>query len=209
MNISELINTKIRMKNRIVSIVFYFFIFSIFLSCGTTPVDPNQKALPYSVVKKLHQQELMDWNKGLVEIDYSVIQKYIDRRKWTMEVAVSGLYYQIYAKTDGIKAEDGLIALFSYKTSMLDGTEVYTSEEFGNRELYLGHNQEESGLNEGILMMKKGEKARFIMPPHLAFGVPGDGFRVPYYTILVYEVELLDLYAPAQNTEEVLKEGWN
>jgi FKBP-type peptidyl-prolyl cis-trans isomerase len=177
-------------------------------SCKNETVDQNQKALPYSVVKRLHQQELLDWNKGLVEIDYSVIQKYIDRHKWDMQVAESGLYWQIYSKTNGQQAEMELVAVFNYKTSLLDGTVLYTSEEFGIREIHLGHSQEESGLNEGLLMMKVGEKARFIMPPHLAFGVPGDGFRVPYYSILVYEIELLELYEPQQETE-VLPEGWN
>ncbi len=168
----------------------------------------QQQAVPYSVVKSLHKQELMEWNKGLVEIDYGVIEKYIDRHKWSMEVTQSGLYWQIYSKTDGKPAVDGFVAVFSFKTSLLDGTVLYTSEEFGIRELYLGHNQEESGLNEGIKMMKEGEKARFIMPPHLAFGVPGDGFRVPYYTILVYEIELVQLYEPEQKTEQ-LTEGWD
>ncbi len=184
--------------------------FSVLLlnSCGDKPVNQNQQALPYSVVKKLHRQELMDWNKGLVEIDYGVIQKYIERHKWDMQVAQSGLYWQIYSTTNGKPAVDGLMAVFAYKISLLDGTVLYTSDEFGTRELYLGHNQDEAGLNEGIKMMKEGEKARFIMPPHLAFGVPGDGFRVPYYSILVYEIALLQLYEPEQNTEH-LKDGWN
>lgn len=194
----------IRKVNILLLIVFVSFVVA---SCKNENTDPEQSALPYSVVKKLHQQELLDWNKGLVSIDYSVIQKYIERRKWSMQVTESGLYYQVYSQTDDIIAEDGLIALFSFKTSLLDGTLVYSSEEFGNRELHLGHNQEELGLNEGIMMMKKGEKARFIMPPHLAFGVPGDGFRVPYYSVLVYEIELLDLYSQEQEVE--IEDGWH
>jgi FKBP-type peptidyl-prolyl cis-trans isomerase FkpA len=192
-------------KTNILLIVAFVSLFAA--SCKNENSSQEQSALPYSVVKKLHQQELLDWNKGLVSIDYSVIQKYIERRKWDMQVTESGLYWQLYSQTDDIKAKDGLIALFSYKTSLLDGTLVYTSDEFGNRELHLGHNQEELGLNEGIMMMKKGEKARFIMPPHLAFGVPGDGFRVPYYSVLVYEIEILDFYSPEKDVE--LEDGWH
>jgi hypothetical protein len=196
------------MSTKKLNILLLVAIVSFFVaSCNNENTNQEQSALPYSVVKKLHRQELLDWNKGLVSIDYSVIQKFIERRKWDMQVTESGLYWQIYSQTDDIKAEDGLIALFSYKTSLLDGTLIYSSEEFGNRELHLGHNQDELGLNEGILMMKKGEKARFIMPPHLAFGVPGDGFRVPYYSVLVYEIELLDLYSPEQ--EVVMEDGWH
>lgn len=201
-------NIKILMIKTIVLPMLFAGIIILLFSCDNDPVQENQKLLPYSVVKKIHREELLNWNKNLVEIDYTVIQKYIERRKWKMEVSESGLYYQIYYKTDNEEAADGLVAVFSYSTSLLDGTVLYTSEEFGNRELHLGHNQDESGLNEGLMLMKKGEKARFILPPHLAFGVPGDGYRVPYYSILVYEIELLDLYAPERVSDELI-EGWN
>ncbi|HOZ30705.1 MAG TPA: FKBP-type peptidyl-prolyl cis-trans isomerase [Bacteroidales bacterium] len=196
------------MNIRISLQLIFVGILLMLFSCNNEPVNAERKILPYSIVKKIHREELLDWNKNLVEIDYSVIQKYIDRRKWNMAVSETGLYYQIYSITDGQKAVDGLIAVFNYTTSLLDGTVLYTSEEFGNREMHLGHNQDETGLNEGLLLMKKGEKARFILPPYLAFGVPGDGFRVPYYSILVYEIELLDLYAPERVSDD-MEEGWN
>ncbi|HNQ69177.1 MAG TPA: FKBP-type peptidyl-prolyl cis-trans isomerase [Bacteroidales bacterium] len=202
MNIKLLLNKIIALPVLFAGLVILLF------SCNNDSIPEDQKLLPYSVVKKIHREELLNWNKNLVEIDYTVIQKYIERRKWKMEVSESGLYYQIYYKTDNEEAADGLVAVFSYSTSLLDGTVLYTSEEFGNRELHLGHNQDESGLNEGLMLMKKGEKARFILPPHLAFGVPGDGYRVPYYSILVYEIELLDLYAPERVSDELI-EGWN
>lgn len=189
-------------RNYLFPISSILLIVVLLISCDNKEGDKEQSALPYSVVKQLHRQELLDWNQDLVSIDYSVIQKYIDRRKWDMQVSDNGLYWQIYSTSDDIKAEDGLIALITFKTSLLDGTVLYSSEEFGTRELYLGHNQDEAGLNEGIMLMKKGEKARFVLPPHLAFGVPGDGFRVPYNSVLVYEIELLDLY-PVENEVEL------
>ena len=51
----------------------------------------------------------------------------------------------------------------------------------------------ESGLEEGILLMKTGGKAKFILPPHLAYGLPGDGKKIPARAILVYDVELLSI----------------
>lgn len=183
------------MKQVLISILILILVYSC--NNGETPVE-EQSALPYSIAKKEHREELLEWNKNLVEIDHTVIQKFIERRKWNMDTTGTGLYYQIYSKTDGAAAEKDKIAEFSYSTYLLNGTILYTSEEFGNRTLHLGHNQEEFGLNEGIFMMKLGEKARFIIPPHLAFGVPGDGFRVPAYSILVYEIELLSLSDPEE-----------
>ncbi|PLX11282.1 MAG: hypothetical protein C0594_03890 [Marinilabiliales bacterium] len=54
-----------------------------------------------------------------------------------------------------------------------------------------------SGLEEGISMMREGEKARFIIPPYLAWGLLGDEDKVPMRSIVVYDVELIsveDLY---------------
>jgi FKBP-type peptidyl-prolyl cis-trans isomerase len=166
----------------------------VVISCNNDQdVNTDHAALPYSVAKLEHRQELLDWNKGIVEIDNTVIEKFIERRKWNMQISGTGLYYQIYHETNGIQSVDGKIAEFSYTTMLLNGTVLYTSEEYGNRSLKLGHNQEEIGINEGIMMMKVGEKARFILPPHLAYGVPGDGYLVPPYSILVYDIELLSL----------------
>jgi FKBP-type peptidyl-prolyl cis-trans isomerase len=179
--------------------IFLLIIVTIlFFSCQEKSDSNKEEKLPFSVIRAKHKEELLEWNKGLVEVDHSVIRKFIERRKWDMQVSPTGLYYQIYLKTNGEPAINGMIAEFSYKTSLLNGTVIYTSEEFGNRSLNLGHNQEESGLDEGIKMMKVGEKARFIMPPHLAFGVPGDGYKVPVYSIVVYEIELLSLSLPKE-----------
>jgi len=165
-----------------------------FVSCNSDQKpEAEQSALPYSIAKQEHRQELLDWNKEIVEIDHTVIDKFIERRKWSMEISGTGLYYQIYHKTDEEKSVDGKTAEFSYTTMLLNGTVLYTSEEFGNRFIKLGHNQEEIGLNEGLMMMRVGEKARLILPPHLAFGVPGDGYLVPPYSILVYDIELISL----------------
>jgi len=49
----------------------------------------------------------------------------------------------------------------------------------------------ESGLEEGILLLRVGDKATFIMPPHLAHGLQGDGDRIPARSIIMYDVLLL------------------
>ena len=49
----------------------------------------------------------------------------------------------------------------------------------------------ESGLEEGVLLLRTGDKARFIMPPHLAHGLIGDGDCIPMRAIIIYDVELV------------------
>lgn len=185
--------------------IYFIVLFAFAIAC-TNKTEEKEKIVPYSVEKKKHRQELLDWNKDFTKIDYVLIEKFVERRKWDMQISETGLFWQIYFRTEAEKAEYNMIAVLAYKTSLLDGSLVYSSDEFGLRELHLGHEIDETGLNEGVLKMRKGEKARFIAPPYLAYGVPGDGYRIPYSSSLVYEVELVDLYYP--ENEVVLEDGW-
>ena len=80
-----------------------------------------------------------------------------------------------------------------YKLSLLDGTICYSSEKDGTKEFTVGKSHEVSGLEQGVELMREGEKARFIIPPYLAYGLLGDENRVPARSIIVYEVELLKI----------------
>jgi FKBP-type peptidyl-prolyl cis-trans isomerase len=51
----------------------------------------------------------------------------------------------------------------------------------------------ESGLEEVILFLKKGDRAKIIIPSHLAFGLVGDGNKIPAMATLVYDLELIEL----------------
>jgi FKBP-type peptidyl-prolyl cis-trans isomerase len=139
------------------------------------------------------KEMLVRVNKYLVKKDVELIESYIKRRGWDMELTESGLFYEIYEHGNGEKSVSGKMATIDYKVSLLDGTLCYTSEENGPKKFVLGHNNEESGLEQGILMMQEGDKARFILPPHLAHGLLGDENRIPARSIIVYEVELLEI----------------
>ncbi|KPK86844.1 MAG: hypothetical protein AMS27_04140 [Bacteroides sp. SM23_62_1] len=140
------------------------------------------------------QKEIMvRVNKYLVKKDVELIESYIDRREWEMEVTESGLFYQIYEHGNGKPAESGRYATINYMVSLLDGTICYDSDETGPKQFLIGRSNEESGLEQGVLMMRVGDKARFIMPPHLAHGLLGDERNIPPRSIIVYEVELLEI----------------
>jgi len=81
----------------------------------------------------------------------------------------------------------------NYRISLLDGTLCYSSDSLGVKEFAIGHGGVESGLEEGILLLKVGDKARFIMPPFKAHGLLGDMKKIPARSIIVYEIELLKL----------------
>jgi FKBP-type peptidyl-prolyl cis-trans isomerase len=151
---------------------------------------------PYSKVKQEKQEETIQINKDMLDVNRDIVEKYIARHNWEMTETESGLLYMIYAKTNDTEVKSGDVVEFSFKTSLLNGDVLYDSDATGNRKMTIDRNQEESGLNEGLKLMKKGEKAYFILQPHLAFGVAGDSYKIPPYSVLVYDIEVVDIKSP-------------
>jgi FKBP-type peptidyl-prolyl cis-trans isomerase len=143
--------------------------------------------------KKEYQDNLVKANRGLVELDQERIQNYAKRRNWEMNVSETGMWYEILDTNQNQKAQPGNIAHLKYQLSLLDGTICYTSDSLGIMQFKIGMGGVESGLEEAILMMRVGEKGRFIMPPHLAHGLLGDENKIPPRSVIVYSAELLKL----------------
>ncbi|MDD4236343.1 MAG: FKBP-type peptidyl-prolyl cis-trans isomerase [Bacteroidales bacterium] len=181
-------------KTSISFLVLSIGILSMSCSCtGNRDSGNNKEQQAYSNVKTQYHKPLMEWNREAVAVDKDIIIKYAERRKWDITESGTGLYYDIYYEGNGTKAEAGDYAEFAYIISLLDGTELYNSDSTGTRKILLGHNNEEGGLDEALQMMNVGDKAHLILPPHLAFGVPGDGYLVPPRSILVYDIELVSI----------------
>jgi len=132
-------------------------------------------------------------NEFLVVKDEEVIRNFIGRMGWEMERTESGLWYMIMERGDGPAVTPGKTVAYDYRISLLDGTLCYSSEEDGAKTIRTGYSGEGAGLEEGVLMLREGGYARFIMPPHLAFGLLGDGQRIPARATLVYEVWVRDV----------------
>lgn len=112
----------------------------------------------------------------------------------SMQMTSTGLRYQmIKLVPKGELAQPGKTALAIVKISLLDGRICYETDSEFYEEIPIDHNDRESGLNEGLKLMRKGEKAKFILPSHLAHGLVGDLQKIPPLSILVLDVELIDL----------------
>jgi len=143
--------------------------------------------------KKTTSETFVKANKGLVTLDQERIEAYVARRGWTMEQTKTGMWYQIYEHGTGEAANAGFIANLKYTVSLLDGTVCYTSDSLGLMHFRIGQGGVESGLEEAILLMRVGDKGRFIMPPHLAHGLLGDTKKIPPRSTIVYHAELINL----------------
>ena len=138
-------------------------------------------------------------NREMVKEDYEKIKAFAELRGWDMQTTETGLWYMIYGGGRGEKAVAGKIATVEYTVSLMDsiGTVCYSSAVSGPKVFKTGKGgadgRVESGLEEGILLLRAGDRARLIMPPHLGHGLIGDGDCIPKRAIVIYEIELVNL----------------
>ena len=152
--------------------------------------DNSRKEYSEETVRET-ERALVGANRILVKKDQEKINAYIKRHELTMAETSSGLWYGISRFGNGKMAAKGLQATLRYKVFLLDGTKCYDSDSLGVKQFRIGQGGVESGLEEGILLLKEGDAATFILPPHLAHGLTGDGNRIPARAIIVYDLELL------------------
>jgi FKBP-type peptidyl-prolyl cis-trans isomerase FkpA len=160
----------------------------ILYSCGQEPL-PASSTSHFRIM----DDSVINYNKGVVTKEDLQIQDFINRYGWKMTETPTGLRYLIYKRNNGQKAEAGKIATIAFSIRLLNGNLCYSSGSEGPKKFKIGHSEVESGLDEGILLLKVGERAKFILPSHLAFGLLGDQNKIPQNATLVYDVELLEV----------------
>ncbi len=108
------------------------------------------------------------------------------------EQTASGLYYKIVETGTGKPAKKGKKVAVHY-TGKLTSGQVFDSSYNRNEpiEFVLGVGQVISGWDEGIALLKEGDKAVLIIPPHLGYGAQGAGGVIPPNATLIFETELV------------------
>lgn len=119
-------------------------------------------------------------------------QAELDKLATGFKTTASGLRYQIIQEGAGKKAEKGKTVSVHYKGQLADGT-VFDSSYKRNQpiDFKLGMGQVISGWDEGISLLKVGDKARFVIPSDLGYGSRGAGGVIPGDATLVFDVELM------------------
>jgi len=106
----------------------------------------------------------------------------------------SGLRYQIIQEGNGKKANKGDKVSVHYKGQLLDGTVFDSSYQRKQPiDFSIGIGQVIAGWDEGIQLLNVGDKARFVIPSHLAYGSQGAGGVIPPDAPLIFDVELMNV----------------
>ncbi len=106
----------------------------------------------------------------------------------------SGLRYKMIQIGSGKQAESGKTVSVHYEGSLENG-KVFDSSYPRKKpiEFKLGQGQVIEGWDEGIALLKVGDKARFVIPSYLGYGSSGAGGVIPPDATLIFDVELMDV----------------
>lgn len=137
------------------------------------------------------KNEMADINRYFIQKDKERIQNYIERKGLDMKETATGLWYQIIRMGSGEYFAENDKVIMEYECSLLDGTLCYSSSSQSPKEVIVGRGGMEAGLSEGLKMLNFDSEAIFILPPYLAYGLIGDGKKIPSRAIVVYKVHIL------------------
>ena len=144
----------------------------------------------FETLKKQKENEIILAQKQREELE----QKIIHEKFANAQTSPSGLKYIIEKEGDGPKPSVGQTVVVHYTGTLLDGKKFDSSyDRHQPLEIPIGVGKVIKGWDEGIMMLKKGSKAKLIIPSSLGYGEQGYPGVIPPKSWLIFDVELLDI----------------
>jgi len=111
-----------------------------------------------------------------------------------MTLLPSGLYLQdTFLAPGGAEAQPGNRVQVRYVGYLPDGRSFDATGNGPAFSFTLGAGQVIKGWDEGIAGMRVGARRRLIIPSSLGYGATGSGRRIPPYTVLIFDTELVSV----------------
>ena len=153
------------------------------------------------------QEKSAERAKTLLVEEAKTIDAYLAKNNLKGQKTASGLVYVIEKEGTGDSTSVGSTLYVNYAGYLLDGPLFDTSypelakanNMFSEERPYeplpvnVGVGQVIPGWDEGLMLLKKGSKAKFIIPSPLGYGESGAGAMIPANSILVFDVEVTDI----------------
>jgi FKBP-type peptidyl-prolyl cis-trans isomerase len=135
------------------------------------------------------------------------LKNYIEANKITEKPTLSGVYIVVKEQGEGARIDSGSMVKLHFSVSLIDEKILFSS--FDRPEplkFQYGQKFDTPGLEEAIGTLKKGAKAKVIVPSSMAFGEMGKGSLVPPYATLIYNIDVVDVQSKADYEKEMAEE---
>ncbi len=159
----------------------------LLFACGEKPQEPQQP-----VSKGDMKSSMEKANRYLVSEEEEDIANYIARHGLDMTVTGTGLRYQILSQGSEQSITKGDQVTLEYELHSIAGDLIYSSDNDGVKTFVVGEGTVESGLDEAMNYLHRGDVAKLIIPFHLGYGLHGDDNGIPEYATLVYTIKIID-----------------
>jgi FKBP-type peptidyl-prolyl cis-trans isomerase len=174
---------------------------SVFKYVFRSPVPPTMDSIDNMwfrvglvdvTTKEQAEMERQKENEAFIVAEKADRDAYLLKEKITVEPTATGLYFILEKKGKGKKAEVGKKVKVHYTGYTLDGTKFDSSLDRGEPiEFPLGEGRVITGWDEGVGMMRVGDKAKLIIPSSIGYGERGAGAVIKPFSTLMFEVELV------------------
>ena len=154
---------------------------------GKAPMTPQEAQKAVSTKFQMKQQEAT--NKKLAANDAFMEA---NKKKPNVVTLPSGLQYEILTKGTGAQASTQSQITAHYHGTHINGDVFDSSVERGEPISFLLSGAIK-GWQEIIPKMKVGGKWRILVPPHMGYGHRQNGAKIPANSLLIYELELVDV----------------
>ncbi|WP_446010152.1 FKBP-type peptidyl-prolyl cis-trans isomerase [Candidatus Electrothrix sp.] len=155
--------------------------------------------------KKIQKQFAIDQQKKKVEKVQAVLEENKkaaadflkkNEKEKGVKVTDSGLQYKVITEGKGEKPSATDTVKVHYKGTLLDGTEFDSSYKRKEPATFKA-NQVIPGWTEALQLMSPGSKYTLYLPPELAYGDRGAPPAIEPGSLLIFEVELVDIVKDA------------
>ncbi len=138
------------------------------------------------------KSKIQERNKAYIAKKEAEAAKKLEELKAGMTATASGLLYKITKSTEGKAPKAGDMVAVHYAGKLTNGQEFDNSFKRGEPiEFPVGTGRVIKGWDEGIMLLREGEQATFLIPSNLAYGERGAGGVIPPNAWLLFDVELV------------------
>jgi len=141
--------------------------------------------------------------------DDKLITEYFAKNNIKAVKGAKGTYVEIIQQGSGPLADTNSVIRTNYTGRVLNGTKAFdsnTDPAFNHVTPYLVNMTNDPSLGQptipgwydGLALLNKGSKARFYIPSPLAYGSRGMGADIAPNSILVFDIEVLDILNKSQ-----------
>lgn len=161
--------------------------------------DEDRQRMIDSVTKvmdSVNAIQIVEDDKGL--------QDYFAKNNIKPIKSPSGVYYTIQKEGTGDNVQAGQAVSVKYTGMLMDGTTFDSNVDpaFGHTDPFnvvVGQGRVIQGWDKGLLLLKKGSKARLYIPSALGYGPTGNQPKIPGNANLIFDVEILDVLSNPTN----------